>query len=550
MKKPRKSPSTPRLWAVATMLLSVLPCLPAAVQDPTEGSLNKQDRLEWFRDQGFGLFIHWNVDCQLGSVISHALVGASGDFCRRYFEELPGTFDPSKFRPGDWADLAKLAGVRYVVLTTKHHAGFCLWPTDTTDFNVARTPFRRDITGEVFEAFRKRGIAAGVYFSPDDFHWLWEHGIPIQRSIQSVQPSANPGLLDLDRRQLRELMTKYGPVAMVFFDGEAKGLRELAWELQPETVVTRGAIPTPEQNIPGLPLPGAWESCMTMGHGWGYQPTLEQYKSGADCISLLVETRAKGGNLLLNVGPKPDGELPEEQQERLREIALWMFVNHECIHAVRPWIITNEGNIWFTKKKDDGTLYAIVKHNGDWPDGAWKEFVLRSVRATSSTEISILGQNDEAMEYRPDVRPKASFQQQKDGLHVRAMHTQRFRDDRKWPNPIVLKITQAEPAFNPPRIETGTIRLDPAIKGARCSGSSSAATPPIPVSFEYRDITGLDTHDRSLPWKALPAVMPAAGGEFEVAAPGLASGHTYEFRAVARHPLLTVYGKTVTLAVP
>jgi len=297
-------------------------------------------------------------------------------------------------------------------------------------------------------------------------------------------------------------------------------------------------------------LPGAWESCMTMGHGWGYQPTLEQYKSGADCISLLVETRAKGGNLLLNVGPKPDGELPEEQQERLREIALWMFVNHECIHAVRPWIITNEGNIWFTKKKDDGTLYAIVKHNGDWPDGAWKEFVLRSVRATSSTEISILGQNDEAMEYRPDVRPKASFQQQKDGLHVRAMHTQRFRDDRKWPNPIVLKITHAEPAFNPPRIETGTIRLDPAIKGARCSGSSSAATPPIPVSFEYRDITGLDTHDRSLPWKALPAVMPAAGGEFEVAAPGLASGHTYEFRAVARHPLLTVYGKTVTLAVP
>jgi alpha-L-fucosidase len=541
------------LIAVTALAASFMPLSDAAVQDPSGGSLNKAERLEWFRDQGFGLFIHWNVDCQLGSVISHSLVGASKDYERRYFGELPGSFNPRKFHPEDWADLAKLAGIRYVVLTAKHHAGFCLWPTGTTGFSVAQTPFRRDITAEVLQAFRSRGIAPGLYFSPDDFWWLWKHGIPIQRGIPSVQPSANPGLMRHDQAQLRELLTGYGPIDLLFFDGEAQGLRELAWGLQPDIVVTRGAIPTPEQNIPGVPLPGAWESCLTMGHGWGYQPTLESYKSGGECISLLVETRAKGGNLLLNVGPKPDGELPVEQQERLREIALWMFVNGECIHAVRPWVITNEGNVWFTKAKYSDTLYAIVKRNGDWPDATWKEFVLRSVRATAGTEVSILGQNDEVLEYRPAIRPKTTFHQEKDGLHLRAMHTQRLHDDRKWSNPIVLKITHAEPSFTPPRVETLEISFNPATKGIRCRGAAEPPTPSmpsLPSTFEYRDITGLDTNDRSLPWTALPAVMPSPKGEFEAVTAGLAPGRTYEFRAVVRHPLLPVYGKTMTLAVP
>jgi len=538
------------LIAMMSLAASMMRTAHAAVQDPSEGSLNKAERLEWFRDQGFGLFIHWNVDCQLGTVISHSLVGTSKDYERRYFGELPRTFNPRNFHPDDWADLAKLAGIRYVVLTAKHHAGFCLWPTGTTDFSVAQTPFRRDITAEVIAAFRSRGIAPGLYFSPDDFWWLWKHGIPIQRGIPAVQPSANPGLMSHDQAQLHELLTGYGPIDLLFFDGEARGLRELAWGLQPDIVVTRGAIPTPEQNVPGVPLPGAWESCITMGHGWGYQPTLETYKSGGECISLLVETRAKGGNLLLNVGPKPDGELPAEQQERLREIALWMFVNGECIHGVRPWVITNEGNIWFTKKKDSDTLYAIVKHHGDWPDATWKEFVLRSVRATAGTEISILGQNDEVLEYRPGIRPKTTFHQEKDGLHVRAMHTQRLHDDRKWPNPVVLRITHAEPAFSPPRVETVGISLDPATKGIRCRGTASPSTPVIPSTFEYRDITGLDTNDRSLPWRALPVVMPTPKGEFETVAAGLTPGRTYEFRAVMRHPLLPVYGKTMTVAVP
>jgi alpha-L-fucosidase len=154
-----------------------------------------------------------------------------------------------------------------------------------------------------------------------------------------------------DQAQVRELLTNYGPLDVVFLDGEAQGLRDLAWQLQPNIIVTRGAMETPEQYVPGVPLEGTWEANLTMGTAWQYQPQNDVYKTGGQCISLLIETRAKGGNLLLNVGPKPDGELPIEQEERLREVALWMFVNQEAIYGVRPWVVTNEKDIWFTRKK-------------------------------------------------------------------------------------------------------------------------------------------------------------------------------------------------------
>jgi alpha-L-fucosidase len=212
-------------------------------------------------------------------------------------------------------------------------------------------------------------------------------------------------------------------------------------------VVTRGAIATPEQFVPGTALDEAWEACLTMGKAWQYQPTLESYKSGGDCISLLVETRAKGGNLLLNVGPKPDGELPIEQEERLREIALWMFVNGECIYGVRPWVVTNEGDVWFTKRREADTVYAIVKSKEPWRFGVWKDFVFNSVRATPQTEVTVLGQNDQAVEYQLDVVPKTTWENQADGLHVRAMRAQRLDDKRTWSNPVVLKLTHVEPAM-------------------------------------------------------------------------------------------------------
>ena len=373
---------------------------------------NRADRLEWFRDQGFGLFIHWNLDSQLGSVISHSMVGASEDYLKRYIEELPKTFNPRKFHPQDWAALAKLAGVRYVVFTAKHHSGFCMWPTATTDFNIRHTPFQRDITGEILRAFKEQGIAPGLYFSPDDFWWLYRNHKTLQRNIPDVQPANNPGLMAHDLAQVRELLTRYGPIDVLFFDGQAQGLRDLAWQLQPNVVVTRGAIDTPEQFIPGQANDQPWEACFTMGKAWGYQPTLEDYKDGGKVISMLIETRAKGGNLLLNLGPKPDGELPIEQEERLREVALWMFVNGEAIHDARPWIITNEKDIWFTKRKDADTIYAFVKEQERWKHGEWKDLVLRSVKATDQTKVSVLGQNDKVLEYKPDITPKTTWKQE------------------------------------------------------------------------------------------------------------------------------------------
>jgi alpha-L-fucosidase len=531
------------LRAIAGILLLLFPAI--AQREIPPGSLNKPERLEWFRDLGFGLFIHWSVDSQTGVVISHSLVGADDAYTNRFFHDLPLTFNPRKFYPQDWAALAKLAGIRYVVFTTKHHSGFAMWNTKTTDFGIMHTPFRRDVTREILDAFRAQGIRPGIYFSPDDFHWLWQNHIDIQRNIPSVQPRNNPGLMKLDLDQVRELMTNYGPIDVMFFDGEPHQLRDLAWKLQPDVVVTRGAIQTPELFVPGVAPEGAWEANFTMGTAWQYQPQNETYKTGGQIIDLLVETRAKGGNLLLNVGPKPDGELAIEQEERLREVALWMQVNQECIYGVRPWVITNEQDIWFTKAKNEDTLYAIVKQQPRWPRGQWRDFVLKSVVAGPNTHVTVLGQNGRVLEYSPQVNPAPTFQQQTDGLHVRAMFTQRLQDNSRWPNPIVLKITNVTPSFTPPHVDTGDATFDAATRTATLHGVviDMGKSASLEVGFQYRSIVGLDASDRSIPWQPVPSTASiTAPGAFSATLPNLSPDGVYEYRAWVKHPLLTIYG--------
>lgn len=149
---------------VRASVLILLPLLVTAQQNA-----NKADRVEWFRDLGFGMFIHWTPDSQIGAVPSHSMAGASQDYLKRYIEDLPKTFNPRKFYPKDWAVLAKLAGMKYVVFTTKHHSGFCMFDTATTPFNIMHTPFRRDIVAEVVAAFREQGIAPGFYYSRTTF---------------------------------------------------------------------------------------------------------------------------------------------------------------------------------------------------------------------------------------------------------------------------------------------------------------------------------------------------------------------------------------------
>jgi len=547
-KKPKfMRPSALRAFALLVLAVAVVLSIPVSSaqekEDPEVGSLNQPERLEWFRDQGFGLFIHWSVDSQLGVVISHSLVGASPEYTDRFFTELPQSFNPRQFHPEDWAALAKLAGVRYMMFTTKHHSGFAMWDTKTTPFGVMKTPFHRDVTKEVFDAFRAQGIAAGVYYSPDDFWWLHEHGIQIERHTEQVQPRNNPGLMQYDQDQLKELLTRYGKVDAVFLDGEPNGLRELAWKIDPQIIVTRGAIKTPELTIPGMPMPGAWETCMTMGIGWQYQPQNEHYKAGGELIRMLIQTRAKGGNFLLNVGPKPNGELPIEQEERLREIALWMFANSESIYGVRPWVITNEGDIWFTKKKDSSALYAIVESDKPWPRATWKEFVLHSVKATAKTEISVLGQNDKVVEYHPEITPKSTFHQEKDGLHVRVMAAQRLQDNFRWPNPAVIKLTNVEAAFAPPRVET--------VKAARTGSTATLEgkldemgdSASLDAGFEYRPIVGEDVNSRTSEWTETPVETLMKAGSFTATVKGLDPKGAYEFRAVIHHPLLNIYGQ-------
>ncbi|HOB74716.1 MAG TPA: alpha-L-fucosidase [Phycisphaerae bacterium] len=403
---------------------------------------NKPERIAWFQTLGLGMFIHWSLDSQLGVVISHSMAAASPDYLERFITELPRSFNPRRFEPDRWAELARLAGMKYVVFTAKHHSGFCMFDTKTTDFSVMHTPYGQDITRQVLEAFRRQGLAIGLYFSPDDFWLLYRQGHEITRRRPEAYPVNNPQLMAHDKAQLRELLTNYGPIDLLFIDGPAEELRELCWELQPDIVVTRGAMETPEQELPGEPLRGPWEACWTMGEAWQYQPTNERYKSGTSLINTFIETRARGGNLLLNVGPHPDGFIPPEQEGRLRELAMWNFINRDAVFGIRPWHVTNEGPIWFTRAADADTVYAIVTGQ-PWPHGQWQTVTLKSVRATPASEIEILGQSGKVMEYKPDVVPKATWTQDDAGLHIKAMRAQRIYDDYKWPNPIVIRITHA-----------------------------------------------------------------------------------------------------------
>jgi alpha-L-fucosidase len=402
---------------------------------------NKPEREQWFMDMGFGMFIHWSMDSQVGAVISHSMAGASEDYLERFINDLPKTFNPRKFNPDDWAVLARLAGMKYVVFTTKHHSGFCMWDTKTTDFCIMNTPFKRDILREVFDAFRKQGLAIGIYYSPEDFHFFYENHIPIGR-LQNPQhyPVNNKALMAYDKAQLKELLTKYGKIDLFFFDGPAEELKEYAWQLQPDLVVTRGQMETPEQDLPGKPIPGPWEACFTMGTDWQYKPTNDPQKSGTEIINMLIETRAKGGNLLMNVGPKPDGEIQIEQEALLREIALWNLVNQEGIHNVRPWEITQEGDIMFTKAKEKNTVYAFVPAGPKWKYGERREFVFKTLAANEQTKVSILGYASQLVEYRPGYDAAIYFNQIPIGLVISAVNGQRLYTNNQWPNPVVLKI--------------------------------------------------------------------------------------------------------------
>jgi len=404
---------------------------------------NLPSRNEEFMDWGLGMFIHWSIDSQLGSVISHSMVGASDDYLNRYINELPASFNPVEYNPDEWVKLAKLAGFRYMVFTAKHHNGFCMWPTGTTTFSIKNTPFKRDIVGEYIKACRKNGLKAGLYFSPEDFYFLHRQGNIIRRrGGDYVNISSNPELLEYDKKQIKELIIRYGPVDLFFLDAfDTRELTQYIHELQPDCIVTRGEMETPEQKIPDKPVPGPWEACFTLGTQWQFKPTNEIYKSGTELINMLIEIRAKGGNLLINMGPEPSGKIPFEQERIFRELALWMFVNQEAIHDIRPFDIIKEGNIWFTRSKNNKDIYLFLTNQQDWKRGERRTFTLTSVHSTGNTQISVLGQNDKVSEYQPEIIPKSSFTQHENELEISVYRAQRLYNNHNWPNPVVVKLS-------------------------------------------------------------------------------------------------------------
>lgn len=429
---------------IAILLLSLFLTLASHAQ-PVQ-TTNKPERVQWFQDLAFGLFIHWNVDATLGAVISHSLSGASESYREKYFQELPQFFNPEKFNPAAWAKLAKLAGMKYMVFTSKHHSGFCMWDTKTTTFNVMNTPFKRDITKELIDAFRKEGIAIGLYFSPEDFHYFHKNKIPVGRLQHPLHfPAQNPGLIEYDKRQLKELFTQYGKIDILFIDGPGDGLREYAWSLNPELVITRDAMNTPEQTTPNQSLPRPWEACYTMGTDWGYKPTNDPHKTGTQVINMLTEIRAKGGNFLLNIGPKPDGDIQIEQENLLREVALWNFANSEAIYAVKPLPVIREENIWYTQSNDEKYIYAFITRSSadDWKYGDRKTFVLTHIEGNKNTKVTTLGYQAELVEYRKDYDAATYLAPTPLGMVISAVNGQRFYTNNKWPNSVVLRIENA-----------------------------------------------------------------------------------------------------------
>lgn len=520
-------------------------------------SRNRPEDLEWLRDAGLGLFIHWSLDSQLGCVISHSLVGASKDYVDRFYEELPKTLNPKKWDFDHLAELARLAGFQYAVFTTKHHNGFCLWDSRTTDFNIMNTPYGKDLVKQYAEAFRKQGIKVGLYFSPEDFRYLRSQGLTITRTpLEPYSKEVMEGYRQLLTDQMTELMTNFGKIDVMFFDGgetmyneEGESLQQLcmrvAWDLQPGILITRGAIPTPEQQLPGVGVDFAWEGCITLGTAWQYQPTNETYKTGLHVIRLLTETRAKGGSLLLNIGPDANGELCRAQEDIIRELALWHFLNHEAIHNTRPWIITNEDSAWLLRSKDGSALYAVLFDQKDWDRGQRREFLLKSVKASPDTMVEVLGQTGELTEYRPDLDARTYWEQREDGLHISAMHAQRIYCGIQWRNPLVLKITHPIPAFSPLLVETENDRLTQDASSVTLFakvdtlGSFESAR----LAFDFREYPGFALSSYETGWQRLPEQTVSVPGIYSYTLEGLKPGITYQYRAVLFNESNTMRGE-------
>jgi len=311
----------------------------------------KSASMQWFTDARFGLFIHWDMSSLAGTEISWSRKGTkpldiTGDGAGyvedSVYDNLYKRFNPKNFDAEAWVRLAKNAGMKYLVFTAKHHGGFCMWDTKMTEYSIMHTPFERDVIKELATACHKAGLKLGIYYSPRDWHQP-DYGI-----------GDNKKYIDYMNGELRELLTNYGKVDILWWDSYGKGNLETFWridetfklvkKLQPDIIMNNrlamlgdynqqpkpyiGDWDTPEQRLGEFQNTRPWESCMTLvatpdGGGWSYRPDgkLRSYK---ECIRSLVSCATGDGNLLLDAGPNPLGEIPADQSKRLLEIGSWL----------------------------------------------------------------------------------------------------------------------------------------------------------------------------------------------------------------------------------
>ena len=359
--------------------------------------------LENFMDRRFGLFLHWGPYCQWDCCESWPLVPEDtwarpddmqcwkernydlDSFTKDYFN-LNKTFNPVKFDPDYWAELADSSGFKYLTFTTKHHDGFCMFDTKTTEYKVTNTdcPYHHNpnsnIVKKVFDAFRSRNMSISCYFSKSDWHtphyWSPDYTVTDRNPNYDThqEPERWQKFVDFVHEQFRELMTDYGNIDVLWLDGgqvcppeQDINMAKIARKsriLQPGLIIADRTVGgefenfiTPEQRIPDKPLNTPWESCLTLGHSWKYVPG-EKYKSADKTINMLAEIVAKGGNLLLGVGPDPQGLIPKEADVILRQIGKWLSINGEAIYKTHPIEPYSFENIRFTQNKSH--IFAII----------------------------------------------------------------------------------------------------------------------------------------------------------------------------------------------
>ncbi|MGN0033959.1 MAG: alpha-L-fucosidase [Candidatus Limimorpha sp.] len=366
-------------------------------------------RLEQWQDLKFGLMMHWGIYSQWGVVESWSICNEDwitrndADYIeyKKDYQALNKTFNPVGFNADAWAEIAKDAGMKYVVFTTKHHDGFCLFNTKETSYSSVdgscafSSDERADITAEVVRAFRDNGFWTGLYFSKPDWHhddyWARQWATPDRNVNYDPQryPERWQRFCDFTFNQIKELTHNYGDIDILWLDGGwirpeysindeyrswlgCKGyvqdiniprIAEMARENNPDLLIVDRTVHgkyenyrTPEQQVPDTVLPFPWETCMSMGDSWSYVEN-DNYKSTNNIIHILVDVVAKGGNYLLNVGPDAQGELPLAAVERLKEIGEWMKTNGDAIYETRPISPYSEGKFRFTQK--NGRVFAV-----------------------------------------------------------------------------------------------------------------------------------------------------------------------------------------------